>query len=91
MTQKGRRNGYVFKDEDDNEPEDVFNYIKVLRDKARIKAISIARRNMPKPQYIDENLNHYIPQTDYDDNFKTYTRFKERDTVGKIKFPWDRY
>lgn len=49
------------------------------------KIINEARKNMPKQQFIDENLI-YIPT---DDNFKKYKETEQLDTVGKIKFPWD--
>lgn len=50
------------------------------------KIIAEARDKLPKPQYIDENLN-YIPK---EDGFKKYSRVTELDTVGKIKLPWDK-
>ena len=50
------------------------------------KIIAEAREKLPKPQYIDENLN-YIPK---EDGFKKYSRVTELTTVGKIKWPWDK-
>lgn len=90
MTAKGttgKRYGYVFDDNDNEVDASNPDYIQIFKDKLRKKAIAQARENMPKQQYFNENLN-YIPHTD--DGFKTYSRITEVDTVGKIKFPWDR-
>jgi len=67
--------------------EDEMTFVRYISKRDYKKIISEARSNQPQQQFFNENLN-YTPFTD--DGFKTYNRFTELDTVGKIKFPWDR-
>lgn len=57
---------------------------KSKRSIARI--IGKARRSKPKPQRIEENL---WADDQQDDDLRVYKRFREPETVGQVKFPYN--
>jgi len=85
MRHKRKQYGYIF----DHEGEDFQKEELLRKEIERAIIIKKARRNLPQSQHIEEKFKHFIT-SHQNDGFKTYNRFTEIDTVGKIKLPWER-
>jgi len=86
MTYKGARHGYVF-DREETPSADISDINQEYCIKMKKKAIASTKQSVKaNTEFFNENENlNYTPNAD--DGFKTYNRFTEIDTVGKINLP----